>query len=102
MKIDQFLQDSYAGYETRLSAHPDAELTQVGPGTPCGDYLRRFWHPVFLAKELGDLPIAIKILGEELVLFRDLSETLGLVHKRCPHRLASLEYGKCEEHGIRC
>ena len=102
MKIDQFLQDSYTGYETRLSAHPDAELTQVGPGTPCGDYLRRFWHPVFLAKELGDLPIAIKILGEELVLFRDLSETLGLVHKRCPHRLASLEYGKCGQHGIHC
>lgn len=102
MKIDQFSHGAYAGFETRLSGQPDEELTQVEPGTPCGDYLRCFWHPVFLAKELGDLPVALKILGEELVLFRDRSGTLGLVHKRCPHRLASLEYGKCEEHGIRC
>jgi len=102
METEQFSQGAYAGYETRLSDQPDEELTQVGPGTPCGDYLRRFWHPVFLAKDLGDLPVALKILGEELVLFRDLSGKLGLVHQRCPHRLASLEYGRCEEHGIRC
>ncbi len=102
MKLDQFSQGAFAGYETRLSDQPDAELTQVGPGTPCGDYLRRFWHPVFLARDLKDLPVALKILGEELVLFRDLSGKLGLVHQRCPHRLASLEYGKCEQRGIRC
>jgi len=59
-------------------------------------------HPVYLTNDLCDLPVALKILGEELVLFRGLSGTLGLVHKRCPHRQASLEYGKCEEHGIRC
>ena len=99
METEQFSQGAYAGYETRLSDQPDEELTQVGPGPPCGDYLRRFWHPVFLAKDLGDLPVALKILGEELVLFRDLSGKLGLVHQRCPHRLASLEYGRCEEHG---
>ena len=102
MNVEQFSLRGYAGYETRLSEHPDEELTQVGPETPCGEYLRRFWHPVYLTNDLCDLPVALKILGEELVLFRDLSGTLGLVHKRCPHRLASLEYGKCEENGIRC
>ncbi|MED5406062.1 MAG: aromatic ring-hydroxylating dioxygenase subunit alpha, partial [Chloroflexota bacterium] len=102
MNVEQFSLRGYTGYETRLSEHPDEELTQVGPETPCGEYLRRFWHPVYLTNELCDLPVALKILGEELVLFRDLSGTLGLVHKRCPHRQASLEYGKCEKHGIRC
>jgi len=102
MNVEQFSLRGYAGYETRLSEHPDEELTQVGPETPCGEYLRRFWHPANLTNDLCDLPVALKILGEELVLFRDLSGTLGLVHKRCPHRQASLEYGKCEEHGIRC
>jgi nitrite reductase/ring-hydroxylating ferredoxin subunit len=102
MNVEQFSLRGYAGYETRLSEYPDEELTQVGPETPCGEYLRRFWHPVYLTNDLCDLPVALKILGEELVLFRDLSGTLGLVHKRCPHRQASLEYGKCEEHGIRC
>ena len=102
MNVEQFSLRGYTGYETRLSEHPDEELTQVGPETPCGEYLRRFWHPVYLTNDLFDLPVALKILGEELVLFRDLSGTLGLVHKRCPHRQASLEYGKCEEHGIRC
>ena len=102
MNVEQFSLRGYAGYETRLSERPDEELTQVGPETPCGEYLRRFWHPVYLTNDLYDLPVTLKILGEELVLFRDLSGTLGLVHKRCPHRQASLEYGKCEEHGIRC
>ena len=102
MNVEQFSLRGYAGHETRLSEQPDEELTQVGPETPCGEYLRRFWHPVYLTNDLCDLPVALKILGEELVLFRDLSGTLGLVHKRCPHRQASLEYGKCEEHGIRC
>ncbi len=102
MNVEQFSLRGYTGYETRLSGHPDEELTQVGPETPCGEYLRRFWNPVYLTNDLCDLPVALKILGEELVLFRDLSGTLGLVHKRCPHRRASLEYGKCEKHGIRC
>ena len=102
MNVDQFVKGSYAGYETRLSVQIDDELTRVGPETPCGEYLRRFWHPIFITDDLGDLPVALKVLGEELVLFRDLSGQLGLVHKHCPHRQASLEYGRCEEHGIRC
>ena len=102
MNVDQFVKGSYAGYETRLSVQIEDELTRVEPETPCGEYLRRFWHPIFIADDLGELPVALKILGEELILFRDLSGRLGLVHKHCPHRRASLEYGRCEEHGIRC
>ena len=93
---------AYRGYGTRRSAGPDAELTRVGPGTPCGEYLRRFWHPVALSSELAELPVALRILGEDLVVFRDGEGRIGLVHRRCPHRRASLEYGTCQTHGIRC
>ena len=57
---------------------------------------------VFISSDLSKLPVAIKILGEELVLFRDKSAQLGLVHKHCPHRQASLEFGICRKHGIQC
>lgn len=94
--------ESYCGYHQTWTGEPINELTQTGPGTPCGDYLRRYWHPVYITTELGSKPQLIKILGEELVLFRDKSGRYGLVHKRCPHRRASLEYGTCENQGIRC
>ncbi len=90
------------GYAIRIPDQEDAELTHVEPGTPCGEYLRRFWHPVAMASQLGDLPVAIRILGEDLVVFRDLSGRVGLLHKHCAHRSASLEYGRIEERGIRC
>ena len=93
---------AYQGYGVRRSAAPDVELAGIGPGTPCGEYLRRFWHPVALSSELADLPAAIRILGEDLVVFRDGEGRVGLVHRRCPHRRASLEYGTCRERGIRC
>ena len=102
INVNKFKQGTYAGYNIRFSSQPDDELTQVSRGTPCGEYLRQFWQPIYINDDLKDLPVAIKILGEDLVLFRDLSGTLGLVHKQCPHRLASLEFGKCEKHGIRC
>jgi len=92
----------FRGYESRFSAEADDELTRVGPGTPCGDYLRRFWHPVAIASEVQDLPVALRILGEDLVVFRDGDGRFGLVHRRCPHRQASFEYGSCEQRGIRC
>lgn len=93
----------FHGYNQSLPAEIDAELARVGPGTPCGEYLRCFWHPVLMTGELGELPRAIRILGEELVVFRYGPEKkIGLVHKYCPHRRASLEYGKCEDRGIRC
>jgi len=96
----------YSGFRGYSQSQPkdiDAEIAIVGPGTPAGEYLRRFWHPVYITRELGDLPKAIKILGEELVVFRFGDGTqIGLVHKYCPHRRASLEYGRCEARGIRC
>lgn len=92
----------FRGHELRSSSAADDELTRVGPDTPCGEYLRRFWHPVALASDFDELPRALRILGEDLVIFRDGANRIGLVHRRCPHRRASLEYGSCTERGIRC
>ena len=92
----------FNGYHQTWAGAPDRELTEVGPGTVCGEYLRRYWHPVSLSGELGDTPKLIRLLGEDLVLFRDLGGRIGLVHKKCPHRRASLEFGRCEARGIRC
>ncbi len=78
------------------------DMVRVGPGTLCGNYLRYFWWPVVLSDEVKDIPIPVKVLGEELVLFRDLSGHLALLDRHCSHRRASLEYGHIEEHGIRC
>ena len=85
----------FSGYELKHSKEFDEEITLIGPGTKAGEYFRRYWHPIYISSELGDLPVAIKILGEDLVLFRDKSKQLGLVHKHCPHRQASLEFGIC-------
>ena len=92
----------YCGYHQNWEGESLRELTEVGAGTPSGELLRRYWHPIHITDEVGDLPKLIRILGEELVLFRDLSGDYGLVHKKCPHRRASLEFGRCEQHGIRC
>jgi len=81
---------------------PDPELTEVGPGTPCGEYLRRHWMPVAMTDQVGDLPYRIRILGEDLILFREKAGKLGLVHLHCAHRNMSLEFGIIEEGGIRC
>lgn len=92
----------YSGYAINQPDQEDVELTHVGPGTPCGEYFRRFWHPVAMSSQLKDLPVAIRILGEDLVIFRDGSGRVGLLHKHCAHRRASLEFGRIEERGIRC
>jgi 5,5'-dehydrodivanillate O-demethylase oxygenase subunit len=79
-------------------------LTRVGPGTPGGELLRRYWQPVAAAGELtAEKPVkAVRILGEDLVVFQDKSGAYGLIGRNCPHRRASLAYGRVEEHGIRC
>ena len=64
----QLLKEPFSGYYHRDVPEPDKELTEVGPGTPCGEYLRRFWHPVAMTAELKDLPKRIRIMGEDLVL----------------------------------
>ena len=92
----------FGGYHRRLANEEDRELTHVGQGTPAGEYLRRFWHPIALASELKDTAVVVKLLGEELVLFRDRSGRLGLLHKHCSHRGTSLEYGIISDQGIRC
>jgi phenylpropionate dioxygenase-like ring-hydroxylating dioxygenase large terminal subunit len=92
----------FDGYHRRDTPKPDLELAQVGPGTPGGEYLRRFWQPVVFARDLGETPRRVKILGEDLVVFRDRSGHVGLLHLHCAHRGSSLEFGIPVEHGIRC
>src|SRR5947209_1700431 len=78
-------------------------LTQTGPGAPCGALMRRYWQPVALAEELaGGAPVPVKVLGEELVLFRDEDGQPGLLGIHCAHRGADLSYGRLEDGGIRC
>jgi len=92
----------YGGYySNRIPGH-DPELTESNPGTPLGEYMRRFWQPICMSMELTDTPRFLKILGEELVAFRDKSGQIGVLHAHCVHRGASLEYGKIEARGISC
>jgi phenylpropionate dioxygenase-like ring-hydroxylating dioxygenase large terminal subunit len=81
---------------------PDPFLTRVGPGTPCGELMRRYWQPVCLSADLKDLPKPVRILGEDLVAFRDGEGRAGLLFFRCSHRGTSLEYGRVEKRGLRC
>ncbi|HLU03679.1 MAG TPA: Rieske 2Fe-2S domain-containing protein [Advenella sp.] len=92
----------FSGYRQRNRPGPDLELTSTNPGTPMGEHMRRFWQPVCLSEELTDVPKAIRIMGEDLVAFRDRSGDIGVMHRQCAHRGASLEYGIIAEHGIRC
>ncbi len=93
----------YDGYALRNTLAPDLNLLEVGPSTPTGEYLRKFWHPVAISSQLDEgKPVAIRILCEDLVIFRDLSGRIGVLHKHCAHRRASLEFGRIETQGIRC
>ena len=92
----------FGGYEIPARPTEDPELTHIGPGTPCGEYWRRFWFPVAMTQEVTDLPLRIKILGEDLVLFRDGSDRYGLLQLHCSHRNTSLEFGLIEERGLSC
>ena len=78
-------------------------LTQVGPGTPMGELLRRYWHPIAASVDLDADPVQpLRLLGEELVLFRTESGALGLLGQRCAHRGISLAYGIPQADGLRC
>ncbi|MSP51612.1 MAG: aromatic ring-hydroxylating dioxygenase subunit alpha [Alphaproteobacteria bacterium] len=92
----------FGGYFWPRNLVPDPELTRVGPGTPAGEYLRRYWHPVAMTSELGTAPLPLRILGEDLVLFRDRGGRIGLLHRLCAHRGTSLGYGIPMERGLRC
>lgn len=92
----------YAAYERAATPSEDAELTHVEKGSVAGEYLRRFWQPVALSQELGELPKVVRMFGEDLVLFRSKSGAPGLLEKHCSHRGSSLEFGICEGEGLRC
>src|SRR5256885_106010 len=80
----------FDGYHRRHVPAPDPELTQVGAGTPCGEYLRRFWQPVAFARDLTATPRRVRILGEDLVVFRDRGGHIGLLHLHCARCAAAI------------
>ena len=90
-----------SAYGRPVQTH-DAELTEVGPRTPCGEFMRRYWQPVAVSANVTTTPQNARILGEDLILFRDGRRRPGLLTPRCAHRGASLFYGKVDEAGIRC
>ena len=88
-----------------LNVHDNELLTQVSNGTPMGDFLRHFWVPFMLSEEVSQPdgpPVRVRLMGEDLVAFRDTSGAVGLVGAACPHRRASLFWGRNEEDGLRC
>jgi phenylpropionate dioxygenase-like ring-hydroxylating dioxygenase large terminal subunit len=88
-----------------LSEQANELVTRVGPGTPMGQYLRRFWIPALTSDELREAdgpPLRTRLLGEDLIAFRTTSGTVGLIQNACPHRGASLFFGRNEEDGLRC
>src|SRR5215211_5320109 len=84
----------------------DNELvTRVGPGTPMGEAMRRYWMPALLSEELpgpDSDPLRVRLLGEDLIAFRDSNGVVGLIANNCPHRGASLFFGRSEGSGLRC
>src|SRR4029453_14230207 len=97
-----FLNVPHGAYLARDVPAPDAELTRVGPGPPGGESPRRFLQPLAFTRELPDVPLRLRIMGEDLVLFRDGLGRIGLLQLHCAHRGTSLEYGLVAERGIRC
>jgi len=93
--------DEGTGYEMRTPAIK-TDLVRVERGTPMGELLRRYWHPIGVSKDANSVPRKIRTLGEDLVLFRDGEGHAGLLHARCCHRGTTLYYGKVEQSGIRC
>ena len=88
-----------------LSAADNELLTRTGPGTPMGEYFRRYWLPVALSRELPEpdaAPLRVRMLGEDLVAFRDSQGRVGLIEPACAHRGANLFFGRNEEGGLRC
>jgi len=87
-----------------LTKEENELLTRTGPGTPCGELMRRYWQPGGLSEELplGGPPMPVRLLSEDLVLFRDEAGQPGLLGIHCAHRGADLSYGRLEDGGLRC
>jgi len=102
---DKLVVDESAGGNTMMTSELDSEtLTRVGPGTPMGDMLRQYWLPAVMSSEIAadGPPIRLMLLGEKLIAFRDSSGRVGIMDHRCPHRCASLFFGRNENDGLRC
>jgi phenylpropionate dioxygenase-like ring-hydroxylating dioxygenase large terminal subunit len=88
-----------------LKPEENERLTRVGPGTPAGTLFRRYWHPALLSSELPEndgAPVRVRLLGEDLIAYRDSTGKVGLVDAFCPHRRAPMFFGRNEECGLRC
>jgi phthalate 4,5-dioxygenase oxygenase subunit len=88
-----------------LSQADNERLTRVGPGTPMGELMRRYWIPAGFSHQIpkpDSPPVRVRLMGENLVLFRDTQDRVGLFDEHCPHRTASMFYGRNEESGLRC
>jgi phthalate 4,5-dioxygenase oxygenase subunit len=88
-----------------LSAEDNDRITRVGPGTPMGNTMRRYWQPAALSSELPEPdgePLRVRLLGEDLIAFRDTSGAVGLISAYCPHRRAPMFFARNEECGLRC
>ena len=86
-----------------LDAATNRLLTQVGPGTPMGELLRRYWMPVGAVSEFDTAATKpIRVMSEDLTLYKDLSGNFGLLDRHCPHRRADMTYGFPEQSGLRC
>lgn len=88
-----------------LRKEDNERVTRVGPGTPCGELFRRYWQPALLASELPEpdgAPLRVRLLGEDLIAFRDSEGHVGLLDAYCPHRRAPMFFGRNEECGLRC
>ena len=86
-----------------LTPQMNERLTRVGPGTPCGELMRRYWIPIAPVAQLDENPVRrVRVLCEDLTLYRDKSGKLGLIGERCLHRRVDLKYGIPDENGLRC
>src|SRR6476469_262318 len=87
-----------------LTADDNDLVTRIGPGTAGGDVIRSYWLPVLLSNEIqpDGPPLRIRLMGEDLIAFRATSGSVGMVQNACPHRGASLFFGRNEEDGLRC
>src|SRR6202046_4805998 len=88
-----------------LKPEENERICRVGAGTPMGELLRRYWLPALLSEEVQEndgSPVRVRLLGEDLVAFRDSKGAVGLVDAYCPHRRAPMFFGRNEECGLRC
>src|SRR6202167_2521919 len=102
MSSKQFLKTPFGGYHQDVRPPETAELTHVEKGSPGGELLRRYWQPVALTSELGEVPLGFRMFGEDLVVFRTTTGEYGILDRHCSHRGTSLEFGLPTECGLRC